>query len=114
MTRGRDALTWLAPVRGRDTELFDSIDRFHIGEVEFHCSCDERASVRSVPGRFFIRKDRLLVEEYLDVLDGFPNGNIVELGIAGGAAPRSPRSWRPPGSWSASSSTRGGSTHSTT
>ena len=86
MTRGRDALTWLAPVRGRDTELFDSIDRFHIGEVEFHCSCDERASVRSVPGRFFIRKDRLLVEEYLDVLDGFPNGNIVELGIAEGGS----------------------------
>jgi len=86
MVRGRDALTWLAPVRGKDTELFDSIARFRIGEIEFHCSCDERDSVRSVPGRFFIRKDRRLVEDYLDVLDGFPNGNIVELGIAEGGS----------------------------
>ena len=86
MARGRDALTWLAPIRGQDTELFDSIARFRTGEIEFHCSCDERASVRSVPGRFFIRKDRRLVEDYVDVLDGFANGNIVELGIAEGGS----------------------------
>lgn len=86
MARGRDALTWLAPIRAPDTELFDSIARFRIGEIEFHCSCDERASARSEPGHFFIRKDRRSVEEYLDVLDGFANGNIVELGIAEGGS----------------------------
>jgi SAM-dependent methyltransferase len=86
MSRGRDALVWLAPVAAEDTELFDSIARFRIGEVEFRCSCDEQASVRSVSGRFYIRKDRRLVEEYVSVLDGFQGGNIVELGIAEGGS----------------------------
>lgn len=83
MAHGRDALTWLASTPGESSELFGSIGRFRIGEVEFHCSTEGRGSV---PGRFFIRKDRRLVEDYLDLLDGFPNGNIVELGIAEGGS----------------------------
>jgi SAM-dependent methyltransferase len=86
MGRGRDALVWLDPLAADDAELFDSIARFRIGEIEFHCSCDERASVRSMPGRFYIRKDRGLVEDYVAVLEGFQGGNIVELGIAEGGS----------------------------
>jgi hypothetical protein len=86
MVGGRDGLTWLAPVDGEDTELFDSIARCRIGEIEFDCSCDDRATGRSQPGHFFIHKDRRMVEGYVDVIDGFANGNIVELGIAEGGS----------------------------
>ncbi len=81
MPRGRDALTWLPSQRGSSV-WFDHVDRFRVRDIEFHCSFESG----SKPDRFFIRKHRPLVEDYLDVFDRFPHANIVELGIAEGGS----------------------------
>lgn len=81
MSRGRDALTWL-PSEPAASEWFDQSDRFRVGDVEFHCSFQ----VGSKANRFFIRKHRRLIEQYLDAFDDFPHANVVELGIAEGGS----------------------------
>ena len=84
MTRSRDTLTWLEP--GEDigeSGWFEPGGRFRIGNVEFQCATSAH---HSAPGHFSIRKNRVLVEEYLDVLDGFPEANVVELGIGDGGS----------------------------
>lgn len=123
MSRGRDGLTWLP---GEDegvapgdkpadadpeppTLAFDRHDRFRVGDVEFHCS----ARRGSTADRFYIRKDRALVEEYLDVLDDFPEANAVELGIAEGGSVALMAMVSPPGSWLRSIATRSVSNPST-
>ena len=76
-------LTWLDPLSaGQTSQWFERVDRFTVGGVEFHCSFDRGSEI----DRFFIRKHRRLVEEYLDVLNAFPSANIVELGIAAGGS----------------------------
>jgi SAM-dependent methyltransferase len=80
MARGRDALTWLEP--SDDVGFFGPVPRFQVGEIEFHCDVERG----SVPKRFFIGKDRRMVEAYLDVLDSFQGGRIVELGIGSGGS----------------------------
>jgi hypothetical protein len=95
MPRARDALRWLstddespgspeeaAEADWPSTFAFERLRRFQVGDVEFHCSAQRGSTV----DRFFIRKDRALVEEYVDVLDDFPRANIVELGIAEGGS----------------------------
>jgi len=81
MPRARDALTWL-PSEAAPSVWFDQIDRFTVGDVEFRCSFEEG----SEPHRFFICKNRPLLEQYLDAFDSFPAANMVELGIAQGGS----------------------------
>jgi hypothetical protein len=81
MPRGRDALTWLHS-RAESSVWFDQVDRFRVGDIEFQCSFQRGSKA----DRFFIRKHRRLVEEYLDVFDDFPHANVVELGIAEGGS----------------------------
>jgi predicted O-methyltransferase YrrM len=78
--RGRDALTWLEP--SDDVGFFGPVPRFRVGEIEFHCDL-KRGSVLK---RFYIGKNRRGVEGYLEVLDSFPGGRIVELGIGAGGS----------------------------
>lgn len=84
MSRSRDTLTWLEPGdEAEESGWFEPGGRFRIGDVEFQCATSAHRSAR---GRFWIRKDRALVEEYLDLLDGFPKANVVELGIGDGGS----------------------------
>lgn len=81
MPRRRDVLTWLDS-RAEGSGWFDQVDRFRVGDIEFQCSFQRGSKA----DRFFIRKHRRLVEEYLDVFDDFPHSNVVELGIAEGGS----------------------------
>jgi predicted O-methyltransferase YrrM len=81
MNRASDALTWLPTEQG-GPGWFRQVDRFRIGDVEFRCSFERG----SEPDRFYIRKHRQQVESFLSVLDGFPDGNVVELGIMEGGS----------------------------
>jgi predicted O-methyltransferase YrrM len=81
MNRASDAITWLPSVSGGPGP-FPQVDRFRIGDVEFRCSFEHG----SEPDRFYVRKDRGLVESFLEVLDRFPDANVVELGIMEGGS----------------------------
>jgi predicted O-methyltransferase YrrM len=81
MTRAADALTWL-PSGSETSNWFGPVERFRVGETEFHCSFDHGSRV----DRFFICKHRRLVEDYLAVFDDFPGANVVELGIMDGGS----------------------------
>ena len=89
MTASRELLTWLEPEQDAGTSgWFEPGSRFRVEDVEFRCGTSAQPSQR---GRFSIRKHRALVEEYLDLLDDFPNANIVELGVGDGGALPWPR-----------------------
>jgi predicted O-methyltransferase YrrM len=81
MMRASDALTWL-PSGAETSNWFGPVERFRVGEIEFHCSFEHG----SKPDRFFICKHRQLVEDYLAVFDDFPGANVVELGIMDGGS----------------------------
>lgn len=55
--------------------------RFRVGDVEFRCGFGD-----SQDGSFAIRKDRIRIEEYLDIVKRFPDDNFVELGIGSGGS----------------------------
>jgi predicted O-methyltransferase YrrM len=82
MTRAADALTWLPSSDERSSSWFGRVERFRIGETEFQCSFEHGSET----GRFFICKNRGLVEDYLAVFDEFPSPNMVELGIMDGGS----------------------------
>src|SRR2546423_3015091 len=82
MNRACDALTWLPGEPGGGPAFYPRVERFRIGDVEFHCSFERG----SEPNRFYIRKPRRLVEGYLAVFDRFPDANVVELGIMEGGS----------------------------
>jgi predicted O-methyltransferase YrrM len=81
MSRASDALTWL-PSERTGPGWFARVDRFQIGDVEFHCSFERG----SEPNRFYIRKQRQQVEDLLSVFDRFPDAKVVELGIMEGGS----------------------------
>jgi predicted O-methyltransferase YrrM len=55
--------------------------RFRVDDIEFLCGYEDSKS------RFFpILKDRVMVEEYLDIVQPFRGDNVVELGIASGGS----------------------------
>ncbi len=85
---GRDRLTWIdspndAELRDRtESALRDSWGaRFRVGDIEFLCGYEDSKS-RS----FSILKDRIMVEEYLEIVERFRGENFVELGIASGGS----------------------------
>jgi predicted O-methyltransferase YrrM len=82
MNRACDALTWLPSESGGGPAFYGRVERFRIGDVEFHCSFERG----SEPNRFYIRKPRRLVEGYLAIFDRFPEANVVELGIMEGGS----------------------------
>ena len=82
MNRACDALTWLPSEPGGGPARFSRVERFRIGDVEFHCSFERG----SEPKRFYIRKHRQQVEGYLAAFDRFPDANVVELGIMEGGS----------------------------
>lgn len=82
MARGRYPLTWLEPVEVEDPFWDGPVSRFRVGEIEFLCSMRRG----SLPHRFFVRKERRSVEDYVQLLDSFPDARIVELGIAQGGS----------------------------
>jgi predicted O-methyltransferase YrrM len=82
MNRASDALTWLPSEPGGGPAFYERVERFRIGDIEFHCSFERG----SEPNRFYIRKPRRLVEGYLAVFDRFPDANVVELGIMEGGS----------------------------
>jgi predicted O-methyltransferase YrrM len=72
-----NVITWLEPIEVEDPWL-GPVSRFRVGAIEFVCSMRRG----SLPHRFFIRKERRTVEDYVQLLDSFPDARIVELGIA--------------------------------
>lgn len=80
----RSRLEWFDPgTEPDDSGWLEAGQRFRVGEIEFVCST---AGQPSVPGRFTIRKDRALAEEYLDLLDRYRGAKIVELGLGDGGS----------------------------
>jgi hypothetical protein len=78
----RERLIWI------DSPTYDEfrwpsgpISRFRVGEVEFRCGFGE-----SHDRVFSIRKDRVRIEEYLEIVERFDGDNFVELGIGSGGS----------------------------
>ena len=82
--QGRSRLEWLdVGSKPGDSGWLEAGQSFRVGDVEFVCST---AGQPSVPGRFTIRKDRALVEAYLDLLDRHRGASILELGLGDGGS----------------------------
>ena len=84
---GRDRLKWIDSPSHAEPSYADGPEReswgtrFRVGDVEFLCGYEESKS-----GFFPILKDRIMVEEYLDIVQPFQGENMVELGIASGGS----------------------------
>ena len=73
----RDQLIWIdSPSYAEFRWPSGPISRFRVGDVEFRCGFGE-----SHDGDFAIRKDRVRIEEYLEIVERFDGDNVVELGI---------------------------------
>jgi predicted O-methyltransferase YrrM len=81
MSPASEGLTWL-PGEEEGPGWFRQVERFRIGDIEFHCSFERG----SAPDCFYIRKHRQQVESFLSVFDRFPDANVVELGIMEGGS----------------------------
>ena len=78
----RDQLIWIdSPSYAEFRWPSGPISRFRVGDVEFRCGFGE-----SHDGDFAIRKDRVRIEEYLEIVERFDGDNVVELGIGSGGS----------------------------
>jgi hypothetical protein len=78
----RDQLTWIdSPSYAEFHWPSGPISRFRVGDVEFRCGFGE-----SRDRVFSIRKDRIRIEEYLEIVERFDGENVVELGIGSGGS----------------------------
>lgn len=75
-----EALTWTASPDG-SLSFDDPEPRFRVGQIEFRC-----AFAGSNAQLFSICKDRVLIEEYLDIVEEFRDDNFVEIGIGPGGS----------------------------
>ena len=55
--------------------------RFRVDDIEFLCGGGDSES-----RRFWICKDRTMIEEYVGIVERFRGENFVELGIASGGS----------------------------
>jgi predicted O-methyltransferase YrrM len=78
----RDQLTWIdSPTNAEFGWPSGPTSRFRVGDVEFRCEFGE-----SHDRVFSIRKDRVRVKEYLEIIERFDGDNFVELGIGSGGS----------------------------
>lgn len=78
----RDQLTWIdSPTYAEFRWPSGPIPRFRVGDVEFRCGFGE-----SHDRVFSIRKDRVRIKEYLEMVERFESDNFVELGIGSGGS----------------------------
>jgi len=77
-----DPLTWIdSPTYAEFGWPSGPTSRFRVGDVEFRCEFGE-----SHDRVFSIRKDRVRIEEYLNIVERFKTDNFVELGIGSGGS----------------------------
>jgi SAM-dependent methyltransferase len=77
-----DELTWIDSPSGAEFGWPSGPPpRFRVGDIEFRCGFGD-----SGDQLFSIRKDRIRIEEYLEMIGRFENDNFVELGIGSGGS----------------------------
>jgi predicted O-methyltransferase YrrM len=76
-----EALTWIESPDDVEFMSTGPAPRFRVGDVEFRCEF-----AASQDHLFSIRKDRVGIEAYLEIIERFPGDNFVELGIGSGGS----------------------------
>jgi predicted O-methyltransferase YrrM len=78
----RDQLTWIdSPSHAEFRWSSGRISRFRVSDVEFRCGFGG-----SHDRVFWIRKDRIRIKEYLEIVERFDGDNVLELGIGSGGS----------------------------